>query len=105
MIIDRSTYLAVLNAAPDIPGEYDRIAWDLVNILRDRTIPANINQAFYQISLKDLCGMLDLTPSLCGRIVAHLGLSKQRRRDGYYVFFTCQQVAILTDALRKKRGQ
>jgi hypothetical protein len=102
-ILDQKTYLAVLNAAPDVPGEYDHIALTVVNKLFNNITPGRLND-FQYMKLSDLCIGFpeDYTNAKVGRIVTQLGLSKQRRRDGYYVFYTEKQIHIILDALKAK---
>lgn len=99
-ILDQKTYLAVLNAAPDVPGEYDRLAWQIVDYLR---IVNNVeNSSYLKLQLKRIAENFDITPNLAGRLIGELGLMKVRRNDGYYVYFTMKQLSILKDALEKK---
>jgi len=99
-ILDQKTYLAVLNAAPDVPGEYDRLALQMVKYLRE--VHSGENSNLLRTQLKDIAANFDITPNLAGRVIGELGLMKVRRRDGYYVCFCMKQLAILNEALGKK---
>lgn len=101
-ILDQKTYLAVLNAAPDVPGEYDKLAYQIVDILRDIRNHNIENSSYLKTALKEIAANFDITPNLCGRVIGELGLLKVRRRDGYYVYFTMKQLSILTEALYPK---
>ena len=103
-ILDQKTYLAVLNAAPDVPGEYDRLAWQIVEFLLDIRNHNIESSSFLKTQLKEIAANFDITPNLAGRLIGELGLMKVRRRDGYYVYFTMKQLSILNDALAKKLG-
>jgi arginine repressor len=101
-ILDQKTYLAVLNAAPDVPGEYDHLAWQIVDYLLDARNHNIENSSYLKVPLKAIAANFDITPNLVGRLIGELGLMKVRRNDGYYVYFTMKQLSILQDALAKK---
>ena len=103
-ILDQKTFLAVLNAAPDVPGEYDRLAWEIVRKLETNMVFGDTRQ-FQTMKISEICDGFpegEVTPNLVGRILGELGLTKIRRRDGYFVFYTPDQLEILTDAFFKK---
>lgn len=102
-ILDQKTYVAVLNAAPDVPGEYDNVALTIVTKL-NRNMTLGDTRAFQYMKLSDLCAGFpeEYTSAKVGRIVSQLGLSKVRRRDGYYVFYTKRQIDIILDWLKAK---
>jgi len=95
-ILDQKTYLAVLNAAPDVPGEYDRIAKEIL-IKLDKNMVQGDSRRVQQMKISEICNGFpkEITPVLVGRLISQLGLLKIRRRDGYYVFYTDRQLAIL----------
>lgn len=95
-ILDQKTYLAVLNAAPDVPGEYDKLAREIL-IKLDKNIVQGDSRKIQSMKISEICHGFpeDVTPNLVGRIIGQLGLSKIRRRDGYFVFYTDRQIAIL----------
>lgn len=102
-ILDQKTFLAVLNAAPDVPGEYDRLAWEIVRKLETNVVFGDTRQ-FQTMKISEICDGFpeEVTPNLVGRILGELGLTKIRRRDGYFVFFTVKQLEIISEAFHKK---
>lgn len=102
-ILDQKTYLAVLNAAPDVPGEYDNVALFIVGKL-NANMKLGDTRTFHCMKLSDISDGIaeEYTPAKVGRIISQLGLSKQRRRDGYYVFYTQAQIDIIRRALNAK---
>ena len=95
-ILDQKTFLAVLNAAPDVPGEYDRLAREIL-IKLDKNMAHGDDRRIQSMKISEICKGFpeEVTPNLVGRILGELGLSKSRRRDGYFVFYTDRQLAIL----------
>jgi len=102
-ILDQKTYLAVVQAAPFVPGEYDRIAFEIVSILGSSLKEEEREPFSRSISeLSEKLAAFEVSPAQVGRIVGELGLVKVRRRDGYHVYFTAKQLTILGFALREQ---
>lgn len=103
-LIDQETFARVISAAPsDIPGEYDAIAKQIVTVLYDIVADAaGGEKSFFFITVSELAEILsadyELTPALIGRVVGELGLLKKRRRNGYTIYFSAEQINILLEA-------
>ena len=107
-ILDRETYQQVISLAPKtLLGEYEMVAREIIEALTNPDTGDSYESTqgtVWHVALTTLSRTLPShpTPNMLGYVLGNLGLLKERRRDGYHVYWNKEQVKLLQDALREE---
>jgi hypothetical protein len=99
-LLDLDTFVAVKKAAPKVTVMPFDVAAVVVEGLDRYASAEQANKdenghVYWMPTVKDIAGLVSLTPAQIGRAVKQMGLESWRKMDGYHFAFSSEQLDIL----------